>query len=90
MTTETNKDTSAIREGFIEFIIANYLFGDKNKLPSDGESLIDLGIVDSTGILELIEFTEHTYGVTISDTETIPENLGSIANLVRFVHGKKK
>jgi acyl carrier protein len=89
METKMRESASGIREGFVGFIISNYLFGDRDKLPRDEESLIDLGIVDSTGILELIEFTEEHFNVTVGDTETVPENLGSIANLVRFVSEKQ-
>lgn len=88
MATGSVKTSAEIREIFIEFLITNYLFGDSSKLPSDEESLIELGVVDSTGILELIEFTEQQFGITVSDSETIPENLGSIANLVTFVQKK--
>ncbi|MBN2844361.1 MAG: acyl carrier protein [Deltaproteobacteria bacterium] len=88
MATGSAKTGAEIREIFIGFVITNYLFGDSSKLPSDEESLIELGVVDSTGILELIEFTEHEFGISISDSETIPENLGSIANLVTFVQKK--
>lgn len=81
-------DDAKIRAEIADFIVANFLFGDAKKRPADEDSLIDLGIVDSTGILELIEFVEGTYGISISEKETYPENLGSIANLARFVCGK--
>jgi acyl carrier protein len=70
------------------FISANYLFGDDSRMPADEESLLETGVLDSTGVLELIEFLEEQYGVEVSETETVPENLGSIANLTRFVTAK--
>jgi acyl carrier protein len=86
---EIKKDATAIHGTISEFIIVNYLFGDKARLPKDGESLIELGIIDSTGILELIEFIEKTFGIQVKESETVPENLGSIANLTRYVSSKK-
>lgn len=78
-----------IKTELVDFIVANYLFGDAGRAPADGDSFVETGIVDSTGILELIVFLEDRYGITISDTETVPENLDSIANLTRFVLAKQ-
>jgi acyl carrier protein len=77
-----------VRTKVIDFIVANYLFGDASRMPGDDESLIESGVVDSTGILELIEFLESTFSISVEDKETVPENLGSVSNLVRFVSGK--
>jgi acyl carrier protein len=70
------------------FIASAYLFGDVTRMPSDTESLLESGILDSTGVLELIEFLEEKYGISVADTETGPENLGSIANVTRYVVSK--
>jgi len=71
-----------------EFILSSYLFGDTTRAPDDDTSLIEEGIIDSTGVLELIEFLEDHFGIEVAETETIPDNLGSISNLTRFVIGK--
>lgn len=71
-----------------EFISTAYLFGDDSRMPSDTDSLLETGVLDSTGVLELIEFLEETYGFTVEDQETVPENLGSIAGLTRYVLSK--
>jgi acyl carrier protein len=78
-----------IRAELIEFIVTNYLFGDVTRLPRDSDALVEGGIIDSTGILELIEFLESHFGVEVSEAETVPENLGSIAGLTEFVMGKR-
>jgi acyl carrier protein len=78
-----------VRAELVDFVVNNYLFGDGARVPGDEESLVEGGIVDSTGILELIEFLESRFGIEVSETETVPENLGSIANLAKFVVGKK-
>lgn len=78
-----------IRSELIDFVVTNYLFGDAERTPADEDSLVDGGVVDSTGILELIEFLEAQFGIEVSEAETVPQNLDSIANLTRFVVGKK-
>jgi len=69
------------------FIIDNYLFGDDEGLESN-TSFLDEGIVDSTGILELIEFISQEFSFTVEDDELVPENLDSIDNVTAFI-GRK-
>jgi acyl carrier protein len=78
-----------VRDEVTDFIVTNYLFGDTGRVPADEDSLIEAGIIDSTGILELIEFLESHFGIEVGDSETVPANLGSIARLVAFVTGKQ-
>jgi acyl carrier protein len=67
---------------------------DNFPLSADGvvlgadDSLIEVGIIDSTGVLELIGFIEERYEVVIADEEVLPENLDSIASITRFVGEK--
>lgn len=77
-----------IRSELTEFIVMNFLFGDVTRVPRDNDSLIDGGFIDSTGILELIEFLQSHFGIEVSESETVPENLGSIAGLTKFVTSK--
>jgi acyl carrier protein len=77
-----------IRDAIRGFIQSNFLFGDASKMPSDDESLMSKGIIDSTGILELIEFVERKFQVVVEEQETTPQNLDSIDNVVRFIEGK--
>ena len=70
-----------------EFVIDNFLFGDGEQL-SDDISFMGSGIIDSTGMLELIGFIEETYGVKIRDEELIPENFDSVSRLAKFVETK--
>ena len=78
-----------IRADLTEFVVTNYLFGDVTQAPRDDTSLVEEGIIDSTGILELIEFLEYHFDIEVSEAETVPENLGSISNLTRFVMSKR-
>jgi acyl carrier protein len=77
-----------IRSKVFEFIVANFLFGDAGKMPADEASLIENGVVDSTGILELIEFLESSFGIEVKEVETVPNNLDGVANLTRYVKEK--
>jgi acyl carrier protein len=77
-----------VRDQLREFISTNYLFGDSDRLPGDDASLIETGVVDSTGILEMIEFLEDRFGIEVAEDETIEENLGSVSALTRFVLAK--
>ena len=78
-----------VRTELREFISANYLFGDVSRFPGDDDSLLEKGVLDSTGVLELIEFLEDQFGIEVADTETVPDNLGSISGLTRFVMLKR-
>ena len=72
-----------------DFITTAYLFGDESRLPEADESLLEAGVLDSTGVLELIEFLEDTFEISVEDSETIPENLDSIAGLSRYISAKR-
>lgn len=78
-----------IRAELVEFIVTNYFFGDMTRTPRDDDSLVEAGIIDSTGILELIEFLESHFKVEVSESETVPENLDSISNLTEFIMSKQ-
>ncbi len=70
------------------FINDNFLFGQGNGDLTDSDSFIGKGIIDSTGVLELVAFLEQTYHIAIEDHELIPENLDSIIRLSGFVKSK--
>lgn len=69
------------------FIVENFLFGDGESLRED-TSLMEEGIMDSTGILELLFFIEETFGFSVKDDELVPENMDSLQNIARFVDRK--
>lgn len=72
-----------------EFIISNFLFDDRDtQVLRDDTSLLDSGIIDSTGVLELIMFLEEKYGLRIEPDEITPENLDSINRVVGFLTHK--
>ena len=77
-----------VAERLREFILNSYLFGDAVRMPSDTDSLLQTGVLDSTGVLELIEFLEAEFGISVEESETVPANLDSISGLVRYVASK--
>ena len=71
-----------------DFVINNFLFGDAGVLQDD-KSFLDSGIVDSTGMLELIMFLETTFGIKVEPEEMLPENLDSVNRVAQFVEKKQ-
>jgi acyl carrier protein len=70
------------------FLFENYLFGyEENELGND-TSFLDFGVLDSTGILELIVFIESNFNMEVSDAEILPENLDSVDCVSRLVYKK--
>ena len=69
------------------FILENFLFGNADGLKDD-TSFLEEGIIDSTGVLELITFLEDEFGIKVEDDELIPENLDSINKITQFLQKK--
>ncbi|MBX3210630.1 MAG: acyl carrier protein [Labilithrix sp.] len=72
-----------------KFIVENFLFGDASAAPSADQQLVQSGLVDSTGILEIVSFLEESFGIQTADEELAAENFGSIASIAKFVVNKK-
>lgn len=70
------------------FVTSNFYVADPAALEG-GASLLDLGIIDSTGVLEVISYIEENFGITVEDSELLPENLDSIERIANFVARKK-
>jgi acyl carrier protein len=77
----------SIQENVRKFIYENFIVDEENQL-SEEDSLLEKGIIDSTGVLELVAYIEETYGFKVRDEELIPENLDSIKNISQFIQGK--
>ncbi|MBI3805578.1 MAG: acyl carrier protein [Nitrospirae bacterium] len=78
-----------IDQALRHFIIENFLYGEKTAVLKDDDSLSEKGIVDSTGVLELISYVETEFEIAVNDEEIVPENFDSIANLTRYVQKKR-
>jgi acyl carrier protein len=72
------------------FIEDNFLFRDDRAALADSESLLDAGLIDSTGILELVAFLEQEFGIVMADADIVPANLDSIRSIAGYVDGKLK
>ena len=77
-----------VRHKLRHFILENYLFTDDESALKDGDSFLEGGILDSMGILELIEHLDESFGVKVEGDELVPDNLDSINSLITFI-GKK-
>ena len=77
----------ALNQQIRDFVTSNFYVADPRSL-EDRTSLLDQGIIDSTGVLEVILFIESTFGVTVEDSEMLPENLDSIERIAAFVARK--
>ncbi|MCA9675685.1 MAG: acyl carrier protein [Kofleriaceae bacterium] len=76
--TDVERDVTA-------FIVENFLFGSAADAPAPATSFMETGLIDSTGILELVAWLESTYGIAVADDQLVPENLDSVANIAAFV-----
>ena len=77
-----------IRDTIRVFITTNFYVAEPSAL-EDETSLLDQGIVDSTGVLEVVSFLEKTFGIRVEDEEMFPENLDTIERIASFVAKKK-
>lgn len=80
---------SQVTDQLRDFIAENFLFGDTTRMPAEDESLLGSGVLDSTGVLELIEFLEEQFAISVADVETVPANLDSLGGITRYVASKR-
>ncbi len=78
-----------VEDAIKKFILENFLFTSDPGAISNDTSFLEKGIVDSTGVLELVGFLEETFHIDIEDDEVVPDNLDSINSLADFVQRKK-
>jgi len=81
--------TTDIQPEIYNFVVENFLFGKADGLAAD-DSLVGKGVIDSTGVLELVSFIQDRFGIRMEDQEIIPDNLDSIRNLVTFITRKRQ
>ncbi|HEX8820764.1 MAG TPA: acyl carrier protein [Archangium sp.] len=78
-----------VRAALRRFVIQNFYIANPATL-SDEVSLLESGIIDSTGVLELVGFLEHDLGLTVADAELVPENLDTLSRIAAFVDRKRR
>ena len=81
-------DPSAIELDIRRFLTENFPLSAGGFTLGGSDSLLEAGVIDSTGVLELIEFIEERYNVAIPDHDVLPENLDSVDAIVRYVGAK--
>lgn len=82
-------DAIQVAERTHQYILENFLFSDDPALLGFDDSFLECGVVDSTGMLEVIMFLEETFGVTIADEDMVPENLDSVNRITALVRRKR-
>jgi acyl carrier protein len=88
--TVEQKDTTAGSEILVRvrtFITSNFYFSPGQTLGDDA-SLLDQGLIDSTGVLEVVSFIEEAFGISVEDREMVPDNFDSVARICAFVQRK--
>ena len=81
--------TISIEQQVREYILENFLFTNDEAALENDASFLEKGIIDSTGVLEMIFFLEQQFSFKVDDKEMIPENLDSVNNIVRYVKSKQ-
>lgn len=84
----TQERTATVEQQVRTFIADNYQYREKATTLSDTDSFLAHGIIDSMGVLELINFIETTYPLKVADDEVVPENLDTIAKVGAYVRRK--
>jgi len=80
-------DADGVEKRIRDYVTQSFLLGEKLAIDSTA-SLLSNGVLDSTGVLELVTFLESEFGIQVGDAEMVPENLDSLANLAAFVQRK--
>lgn len=78
-----------MRQKIRRFILTSFLFSNDESQLKDDDSLLERGIMDSTGVLELVAFLESEFGLSVQDDELLPENLDSVSRIVAFAERKQ-
>ncbi len=78
----------AIETQVRQFVIENFLFGEGGDHLVNEQSFLETGVIDSTGVLELVGFLEERFKISVAESELVPDNLDSVARIVKFVGSK--
>lgn len=79
----------SLKQSIRRFIEASFLFREGRGGLADDESLLGAGLIDSTGILELVSYLETEFGIVVLDEEIVPENLDSVGQIAAYVDRKR-
>jgi acyl carrier protein len=85
----TATDTKGVEAQIREFIAKNLLYSTEGFAYADDASLLREGVIDSLGVVELVEFVQNRFGVKVDQQEVIPDNFDSVARLAAYVRSKQ-
>ena len=71
------------------YILDSFLFTDDESVLDNDDSFLEKGIIDSTGIMEMVSFLEQEFGIQFDDEDMVPENLDSVSRIIAFVSRKR-
>lgn len=74
-----------VRDQVHEFIVMNFLYDGADDSLDDDQPLLEQGVIDATGILEIALFVEDTYGIQVTQSDLVPENFDTVRNIAAFV-----
>ena len=77
-----------MRAEITRYVVENFMFGQGAEL-TENTSFLEKGILDSTGVLELVAHLESTYGIKVNDDELTPDNLDSVSSICLFLERKR-
>lgn len=78
-----------VKQEIRNFIVDNFYYGQDTNALTDDVSFLENGIIDSTGVLELVSFIQETYAIQVQDDEIVPDHFDSLSKLSSFVARKK-
>lgn len=81
--------TTPLKAEIRDFIVDNFLFGETADAPTDDQSLVEAGLIDSLGVAELVAWIEDHFEITLADDELVPDNLDSVERIAAFI-GRKR
>ncbi|NJN55428.1 MAG: acyl carrier protein [Anaerolineae bacterium] len=74
-----------VKDQIKKYIAENFLFSSNGFTLDDDESLLEAGVVDSLGVVELVSFVEEKFGITVPDDDIVPDNFDSVDNLAAYI-----
>ena len=82
--------TETVESQVRAYVVDHFLFGQGGDKLGSEDSFLEKGLIDSTGVLEVVMFLEERFGIKVQDEELVPENLDSVGRIARFVERKRQ
>jgi acyl carrier protein len=79
----------AVANKIREYLSRNFLFSDQGFQYEDDASFLELGIIDSFAFVELLQWVQEEFSISVADDELVPDNFDSVRKLSSFILGKQ-